>query len=1319
MTREIEATLIGPASREWFVECFRARGRKLANQVPVLNQLAETEWIRHGLGSPRVIARLAAHVSCANDGTHPMASDSPPPSLLAELPPDAQMPAGLVRDLWHEFRHTKADAQGNPRWTVRDGLVGGELRPIAGLPVSLPVLVTQDRAGFASTNAGIVCWLTVELIPHGTGDLYPHPALTFVEFDPAFEGQLQRIRAAIAKVGAWPKHHDIRWVLGRRDEESMPLFLRGPSAGVAFCLGLLKLLHPMCPDVIEKHWPGVAELDVQRVAASAEVLADGETLKPVGGLWEKMGAAINNLANDRRLLDAMVVASEQKNVPTEYFRADAFMPVVRAGTVSAAIRALARYSRPRRAVCADERAQCEYIQFIGRKGRMESHYRSLPLLKRVFKERLPREADDERGAERDERSGRMLSPEGILRWEETVRQARDWQYEPVPLNRLFETGSRVVVLGPPGSGKTTLLQYISWRCAGGHPQGSDDLPAGFEHRFPVRIHLPDWQSSKRDLTSFLQNYYRKRQVTTGPTADQFARHLKQGDIVLLLDGLDECDLGDPKFANRLADAFRAFADCPCIVTCRNVSYESCQRLLGDTFPIYLLGWLDDAAIEAFVRGFPQDIQPDASRFDADRLVENLRKLPQMRPLAANPLLLNLICLTAEKGIALPATRGELYDTIANELLQRRKSGKPTKTDPPKNDQHFILARTAFDLFMDKDGARRLVFKECELVDRLLAANKKAGHRHGKFWADKMVKYLLETGMLRGDSARVLFFIHLTLHEFLAAEYLAGLVNESGWDASLAFGNRTVTVRRLIDAKSWDPLWRETILLLAGRLKDPIPLLDLLADPVRDDITRRRLCLAGECLAEIPSATRSDNVKGAIRRVANAVFDFWLTDFDHKNAKQALLASCIAVGSIAAEASPRANLIERLMGLLVHENMYFRYFVASAIGNLGAAAVAHPGLLEHLVALLAHENWDIRHNAAKVIGDLGAPAAAHPGLLEHLMRLLAHENPVVRQTAADAIGNLGAPAAAHPGLLERLLELLDHENVDVCRTAANAIGKLGTTAATHPGLLERLMGLLADKYWGVRLTATCVIGTLGAPAAAHPGLLERLIELFADENTYVRSEAAEAIGKLGAPAAAHPGLLERLIELFADENTYVRSAAANAIGDLGAPAAAHPGLFERLLELLADKDRVVRASAVRTILILSTPAAAHPALLERLLELFGHEDWYVRHGAASAIGKLGAPVAAHPGLLDRLMGLLADKHLHVRRTAASVIGKFGTAAATHPGFLERLLRLCADKDWHVRQAAADVIGNLADQGVFVFRRPDDRFEIRLLKDLTQP
>lgn len=88
-------------------------------------------------------------------------------------------------------------------------------------------------------NEGVVATLTLELLPHGSGELYPAPALAFLR-DDDFRQAEDNARASLEQTSVAYKHQDVRWRLQRHDNKPLTS-LSGPSMGAAFALGIGKL----------------------------------------------------------------------------------------------------------------------------------------------------------------------------------------------------------------------------------------------------------------------------------------------------------------------------------------------------------------------------------------------------------------------------------------------------------------------------------------------------------------------------------------------------------------------------------------------------------------------------------------------------------------------------------------------------------------------------------------------------------------------------------------------------------------------------------------------------------------------------------------------------------------------------------------------------------------------------------------------------------------------------------------------------------------------------------------------------------------------
>jgi predicted NACHT family NTPase len=303
------------------------------------------------------------------------------------------------------------------------------------------------------------------------------------------------------------------------------------------------------------------------------------------------------------------------------------------------------------------------------------------------------------------------------------------------------------------------------------------------------------------LPEYLAEYcYKDLRLRPSPTDKQWRRWLEHGDVLLLFDGLDEIT-GEPEFEAVLRSTLAAFPRCPTIITCRTVSFEQ-HKALCEEFSVFTLDGLDNRGRDAYVRAYPAR----QANFDASKLIEQLNRQTAMRPLAANPLLLMLICFVVDDArlVALPATRGELFDLAIDRLLRGRNKRAEVTYPGGKRDLRLvrkrrIVERAALELFAGQNQQRLLTVDEETLVDALTRAVKIEGLGYAADVADALLDDLLHnSGLLRGDEDAGYFFLHLAIQEFLAASALARLVNAKGWESMLRLGKHRRPVREWVD-----------------------------------------------------------------------------------------------------------------------------------------------------------------------------------------------------------------------------------------------------------------------------------------------------------------------------------------------------------------------------------------------------------------------------------------------------------------------------------------------------------------------------------------
>jgi hypothetical protein len=175
--------------------------------------------------------------------------------------------------------------------------------------------------------------------------------------------------------------------------------------------------------------------------------------------------------------------------------------------------------------------------------------------------------------------------------------------------------------------------------------------------------------------------------------------------VWLLDGLDE--LAAPPIADRgLWDLLRALPG-DVVLTCRTAVFQPARAEIAGRIgrEWRLLGLKPEEEQAQFLaRAYA------ARGWDPSRALEAVRELnvnPALRPLAAMPLLLELV---AEAGLRLtfPATRAKFYEEATNALWARRLDDRPELFDlAPERDAALAALAAAMDLVTLEAGPEEM------------------------------------------------------------------------------------------------------------------------------------------------------------------------------------------------------------------------------------------------------------------------------------------------------------------------------------------------------------------------------------------------------------------------------------------------------------------------------------------------------------------------------------------------------------------------------------------------------------------------------------
>ena len=358
--------------------------------------------------------------------------------------------------------------------------------------------------------------------------------------------------------------------------------------------------------------------------------------------------------------------------------------------------------------------------------------------------------------------------------------------KPVALSGLLKDSDGLIILGDPGAGKTTFLKYLALRLANG--QGEQ---LGLGERLPVLLPLSAYATALAEkdipLDKFICEYYRSRGVDL-PTQPMMAQALTHGNVLLLLDGLDE--VKDPSqrrlVVERVVDFFtvQRKRGSKFVVTSRIVGYREVRPVVEGLTECTLVD-LEDEEIEQFVAKWTAAVEraargdsPAASRDaqqEREELLDAVRRNPGVRRMASNPLLLTILALMKRQGVTLPERRVELYENYVHILLKHWNlaRGLDGRTGPDLDVVETVRVLAPLALWMHETSPGLGLAKREDMrrkLEEIYAARSASD-------PEQAARQLLadvrdHTGLLLERGPGEYGFIHLTFQEYLAAVAVA-------------------------------------------------------------------------------------------------------------------------------------------------------------------------------------------------------------------------------------------------------------------------------------------------------------------------------------------------------------------------------------------------------------------------------------------------------------------------------------------------------------------------------------------------------------------
>lgn len=431
------------------------------------------------------------------------------------------------------------------------------------------------------------------------------------------------------------------------------------------------------------------------------------------------------------------------------------------------------------------------------------------------------------------------------------------QTEPqLTILRLLADSRYVVLLGDPGMGKSTITHYLAWSYA--TAQRADKFLPTLPHLpgnpLPLHIELhlfmEYWslqhheiqQLGTDDFLTYAAAVCSSSHHDTRISAALFRHLLERRCMVVLFDGLDEVTGQRERQAlvTAIEDFAHRYPGNYLLVTSRPAGY-ALARFSDHLFTHAKIREFDDEQIKQLVEHLYQYFvqKPTLSEEDESDIVILLKRWrePGLRRLAANPLLLTVMCIQSRaRGMA--DRRGDIYESCARLLLSRWASLKGTAArwkalQLKQEEQYACIAHLGLVLHehmqdqtdLHVEGARQhtadvpRLFLQKE-VERFLSDRDSPAGRTGEDLRTQAKLFLdmmeVEIGLIVqrdiGEGNQHLYgFIHRTFQEYFAAVavYLQYLQEREEQPHQLD----DFIAQHLHSAH-----WREVILLLLAKLK---------------------------------------------------------------------------------------------------------------------------------------------------------------------------------------------------------------------------------------------------------------------------------------------------------------------------------------------------------------------------------------------------------------------------------------------------------------------------------------------------------------------
>lgn len=352
----------------------------------------------------------------------------------------------------------------------------------------------------------------------------------------------------------------------------------------------------------------------------------------------------------------------------------------------------------------------------------------------------------------------------------------------------------LMVLGDPGIGKSTFLRKVGLEALKGN-KGSYQHPLT-----PVLLELKNFKENEINIQVLIEEEFK---ICGFPNVEKsISNKLEKGELLILLDGLDEVPTANVyNVIEKIQDFVDRHHKNRFILSCRTAARTHLRQ-----FTDIEIVEFDDQQIQSFIEHwFSSEL--DRKNETAKNCWELLQKkeYKSAKELAHTPLLLTFLCWVYDDKQSFPTNRSCLYQNALRILLETWSAEKrlPNRGLVYENlsieQEEILLSEVAYQNFV----ADKLFLEKREIVKQIKDHLKQNLNAPQHLDGEKVLKTIeIEQGILVERARDVYSFSHLTLQEYLTAQYI--------YDNDL--------IEEAVKNYVTETRWQEVFLLVAGLMR---------------------------------------------------------------------------------------------------------------------------------------------------------------------------------------------------------------------------------------------------------------------------------------------------------------------------------------------------------------------------------------------------------------------------------------------------------------------------------------------------------------------